>query len=363
MEKDKLSNISAILILSIIMINKLILNVPYFIIKEVGSGTIINLIYIGIIDYVFLLIILKLFKKFNTHDLIDIAEFLGGKPLKTIISIITILLFLLAAFITILDFSNVLHTIYFSNFDMIYILLFFITGIIIANLLGLNSIIGFSSFISFFAIASIMITFINTSSNFSINNFTPILGKNLNTTFLNGLVNTFTMYIIVYIYFLKPLLNKPEDFEKVSKKSFIVSFIILIITSISMMSLFSGNANTEPINSLFLLARQIEFGNFLQRIDALFIFIWILTIFAYLSFTIYMILKIFKKLLNIEDEKMLTYPICSILLGLTLIPINISTIHFIEKNIYSYSIIIYIFGIAFFTLLFGYIKKMKGKEI
>ena len=209
MEKDKLSNISAILILSIIMINKLILNVPYFIIKEVGSGTIINLIYIGIIDYVFLLIILKLFKKFNTHDLIDIAEFLGGKPLKTIISIITILLFLLAAFITILDFSNVLHTIYFSNFDMIYILLFFITGIIIANLLGLNSIIGFSSFISFFAIASIMITFINTSSNFSINNFTPILGKNLNTTFLNGLVNTFTMYIIVYIYFIKPLLNKP----------------------------------------------------------------------------------------------------------------------------------------------------------
>ena len=121
----KLEKLEAISIILIIMINKLILNIPYYIVDLVGSGAIVNLIYIGIIDFVFLLIILKLLKKFENFDIIDISEFLGGKFLKYFVGIISIGLFLLISFITLIDFSNVLHTIYFSNFPMIYILFFF----------------------------------------------------------------------------------------------------------------------------------------------------------------------------------------------------------------------------------------------
>ena len=57
----KLEKIEAISLILIIMINKLILNVPYYIVDLVGSGAIINLLYIGIIDFSLLLIIIKLF--------------------------------------------------------------------------------------------------------------------------------------------------------------------------------------------------------------------------------------------------------------------------------------------------------------
>ena len=120
----KLEKLEAISIILIIMINKLILNIPYYIVDLVGSGAIVNLIYIGIIDFIFLLIILKLLNKFENFDIIDISEFLGGKFLKYFVGIISIGLFLLISFITLIDFSNVLHTIYFSNFPMIYILFF-----------------------------------------------------------------------------------------------------------------------------------------------------------------------------------------------------------------------------------------------
>ena len=126
-----------------------------------------------------------------------------------------------------------------------------------------------------------------------------------------------------------------------------------------MLSLFTSNSNSEPINSLFLLARQIEFGNFLQRIDAILIFIWIFSIFAYLSFCIFMISKILKKLLRIEDEKQLSYLICSILLGLTLIPINISKLHYIENRLYRLSIIYFVFIIGLLILIFATLKKRK----
>ena len=58
----KLEKKETIFIIIMIMINKLILNVPYYIVNLVATGAIANIIYIGIIDFIFLLIILKLFK-------------------------------------------------------------------------------------------------------------------------------------------------------------------------------------------------------------------------------------------------------------------------------------------------------------
>ena len=363
MDKNyKLSENDTLSIVIVIMINKLILNIPYYIIQSVGSGTLANIIYIGLIDFIFLLLIIKLMNKFENQDIIDIAGFLGGKILKAIVSVVAIGLLFLASYITILDFSNVLHTIYFSNFDLIYILLYFIVGILIANLCGLKSIASVSTFISFFSIISIIVTFLNTQSNFDITYITPFFGIDFKTTFLSGLNNTFAIYTLVYIYFFKPLLKNPKNFRKISIKSFIISFSMLLITALSMLTIFSSNINVEPINSLFLLARQIEFGNFLQRIDALFIFIWIISIFAYLSFTIFLISRILKKLFNFENEKDLSYSLCSILLGLTLIPINITTLHYIEKNIYSRSIIIFIFVIGFLIISLANLKSRKVKK-
>lgn len=181
----KLDKFQAIALILIIMINKLILNVPYYIVNLVGNAAIVNIIYIGIIDFIGLLIIIKLFEKFNNQDIIDVSEYLGSKTLKILISILSICLLFIVSFITILDFSNVLHTIYFSNFPSIYILMFFIVGIFCANFIGLKSISNIISFIIPFSILSILITFFSILKNFNINTLTPILGKNYYTTFWN----------------------------------------------------------------------------------------------------------------------------------------------------------------------------------
>lgn len=350
-----------ICIILMIMINKLILNIPYYIVNLVGNGSIINILYIGILDFIGLLIIVKLLDKFQSSDILDISEFLAGSKLKILIGIISICLFLLVSFITLLDFSNVLHTIYFSNFPMIYILLFFIFGILAANFIGLKSITRAICFIVPFIILSIIITFFATLGDFHITSLTPILGKDYYTTFVLGASNGFAMYIIVYIYFLKPLLKNPIELKKISIISYILSLGLLLLTVISMLTLFEANSGNEPINSLFLLARQIELGKFVQRVDAIFILLWILAIFSYLSFVIFIINRIIKKMTNISNEKMITFSTCSILFGLTLVPFNISQIHFIENVLYRYVILGFMFGLGIILLILANLKK--GKKL
>jgi len=84
--------------------------------------------------------------------------------------------------------------------------------------------------------------------------------------------------------------------------------------------LFHVNFGNEPRNSLYLLSRKIELGNFLQRVDAIFILLWIISIFSYLSFVLFLINRTFKKILTVSNEKMLSFANCSILFGLAIIP-------------------------------------------
>lgn len=352
----KMQKYEAICLIIIVMVNKLILNVPYYIASTVGSGAIVNIVYIGIIDFILVLAINKLLKKFQNSDIIDISEFLGGKVLKVVIGIIFVIFFFTSSFITLTDFTNMLQTIYFPNSTIIYILLFFIIAASIANLVGFKSIVRTICLIVPFVLISILASFIGGFEEFSLENFTPVFGYNYKTTFITGTVNTFAMYIIAYYYFLTPMLKDTVNFKKVTIISYIVSWVLLLLAIIPILTLFPLASGTEPINTLYLLSRKIEIGTYIQRVDTLFILVWIMSIFSYLSITIFMINRIIRKLTNIADEKMLTFSTCSILFGLCLIPLNVAQTGFLENKVYKYMVIGIVFILCLIIAIFANAK-------
>lgn len=358
-----LEKFEAISLILIIMVNKLILNVPYYFVSTVGSGSIINLIYIGIIDFIFLLLIIKLLDNFGNADIIDISEFLCGKIFKGFIGIVFCSFFIIVAFITLSDFANMVQVIYLGGFKKVYIVLFFILSALIANLIGFKSIIRTICLIVPFTIISIIISFLGSYEGLKIEHFSPFFGHNFYTTFISGSINIFSMYIISYFYFLKPLLKDHIDFKKIAITSYAISWILLFITVVSILAFLGARNPTEGINFLYLLSRNIELGNFFQRADALFILLWTLSIFCYLSICIFFVNRILKKIFYISNEKMLSFPISCILFGTALIPLNVAQIRFFENTLYKFMIIILVFGVCLLILLMANLKLKlkKGK--
>jgi len=352
----KLQKYEAICLILIVMVSKLILNVPYYIIDLVGTGAIINLLYIGVLGLLFVLCLNGLFQKFPNSDIIDISEFLGGKFFKIIMGILYICFFYLAAYVTLTDFANMLKTIYFNNSPLIFILLFFMIGIIVANLVGLKSIVQTICVVVPFTLVSILLALFAVYDDFSFDKFSPFFGYNMQTTFVNGLLNTFSLYIITYYYFLMPLLKDSFTFKKVTTWSYIISWLLLFLTVISILTIFPITNDTEPLNSLYLLSRKIELGDFLQRLDALFVLLWIISIFCYLSVCIFMINRVFKKLTNIADEKLVSLSTTSIFFGLCLLPFNVAISRFMENTIYRYLIIGITFIGCFIILILANLK-------
>ena len=147
--------------------------------------------------------------------------------------------------------------------------------------------------------------------------------------------------------------------HKISYISIISYYILLIFSVSSVLLMFPFIESIEQIPALYLVARYIEFGRFFQRIDAVFLLIWIISIISYLSFAFSLINNIFKELVNITNENMLIGSFGLITFGVSLIPKNLVQIRFLENTVYKYSAIFMVFIFSFIILLFAYIKKSK----
>ena len=82
-----------------------------------------------------------------------------------------------------------------------------------------------SGIVTSFLIVSTLILFLADIPYYEVDKIYPIFGNGLFTTFISGLANIFAFQTLAYIYFMPPILKKPEDIKKVSVTAIILSAI------------------------------------------------------------------------------------------------------------------------------------------
>ena len=353
---QKIGKFEAISIVVMVTITQIILNLPNSIIINTGSSSWLNVLYVSIIAILFCFLICKLFNPFSNSDIIDISEFLGGKILKFTISILYILFFIFISSIVVRYFSSSLKLIYFENSPLVFILLLFLVPVIIVARVGIKSIAKVNLIITIILSISLLIILVFTSVNFVPQQIYPILGFGISKTFISGISNIFAFSSFSYLYFLIPYLKNPDEFKKIAISSTVISSIYLFLSVVCLIMVFPFISFTEEMLSVYLLTRIIEFGKFFQRVDALFIFIWILSTLSFLAFTTHLIGNIFKKITKIEDEKELIYVITNFIFALALIYNNIAILKYLQNYILKYFTIILVFIISLLILIFANLK-------
>lgn len=353
---QKIGKFEAAALIIMIAINQIILNLPNTLIVSTGSSAWINVIYISIIAIIFCILICKLFKPFASNDILDISNYLGGKILKNIIGVLYIAFFFLIAAVFLRYLATSLKLIYFQDSPITFLLILFLLAVTIAGKMGLKAVSEINLMFMPVLLFSLLIILFSTAKDFVPERIYPILGFGADKTFIYGISNIFAFSGFAYIYFLIPVLNHPEDFKKIAISSIIISAIYLFLSVICLLMTFPFITFTDELLSVYLLTRMIEFGSFFQRIDAIFIFIWILSILSFLTFTSKFIAIIFKKLTGIKRHREMIYSIAAILFGISLIFENVSNIKFLQNIIFKYIVIGLIFIITPIILILANLK-------
>lgn len=362
MENTKIGVSEAIAFLTIIIVNFVVLDGAKSAIIITSSSAIINIIYVSAISLLISYLFFKLLNKFPTFDILDISNFLGGKILKFIVATIFLLYFISISAGLLKNFAYSLQTIYYPFTNVfIIVLVFLIASLFISNL-KYNAVFRSNLIILPLIIASILFLFFGNIKNYSFNNVFPIMGNGINSTFILGASNVFTFQSLAYLLFLPPYLKDVSKLKKITLISVLLSAFYFLISVASLLLLFYGYVSNESLMPLYSAVRYIEFGAFFQRLDSLFLIIWIISFISYLSITINVCSNILRKSFSTNKSK----TVCSILIAITILIVtlilknhSLSTILIEVVCKYAFFIIL---GISFVLILLALcFKTFKSK--
>ena len=153
--------------------------------------------------------------------------------------------------------------------------------------------------------------------------------------------------------------KKSTKFKKISILSVVLSSIYLILAVSIILFMFNFFMTTDEIIPLYSAATYIEFGTFFQRLESLFLLIWMIAFACYLSIVSKFSIHIFKKISNIKNIKPIIYPFCLTMFAIALVPKNYAISKFYETNIFPYFVLGLVFIGSFLILLFANWKKRR----
>ena len=362
--RDKIGSLEALSLLLVVVLNHVILSLPKNVIAKTGSSSLLNIIFVSILAFLFMMFIVRIFNKFPGHDILNISSFIGGKFLKYLTGILFLIYFISFSSITLRNFAENLKIIYFQNYSITLILFLFILAIIGCNYLGIKSIARGNFIVLPVLFLSIIFIFFATMKNFNYQDIFPILGDGFYSTFISGMSNIYAYSAIAVFYFLPKYVEYNSEIKRIGYSFIIISFILLLFSIATVLLIFPVISNAEQIAPLYLAARLIEFGRFFQRVDAIFLLVWIISVVSYLSFIFALSINIFKDLFNLENSNMLICSWTLLCLGVSLIPKNLVQIRFFTNVIYRNTTLglVYLFGFIILFLANIKLSKKNKKE-
>ena len=354
MTYSKISSTEAVFMIVTVIVAHTLSSLPQNLINNTKSSTIINLIYVGFITIFISYIIYRLLKNFASEDIIDISEYLGGPVFKSIVGVLFLFYFIFSSASLLREFCEGLHIVFFPMTNIVFIIISFVFVMIINNLLSFGSNAKTISVVFPIVLASVVFLFVCNLSHFSFQNIYPILGKGFVNTFITGALGG-----ISCLYFLPPFLKQPDKMKNICLLSVIIGTIYLVLSISTILLIFSIFVGAGKVLPLYSAARYIEFGSFFQRLESLFMIIWILEICCYLIIANRFSMNIIKKLTNLESDKPFAFIIPIIIFGVSLLSKNYATTRYFESKIYFYLIYFVVLFLGIGILILANFKKKK----
>ena len=178
-----------------------------------------------------------------------------------------------------------------------------------------------------------------------------------------GITNLASFGGIAYLYFLPPMLEDSKNFKKIAVTSIGITTLYLLLSVGCLLFMFSFFFESQEISPLYNASRYLEFGDFFQRLESIFLLIWILVFACYLSIVSKFSMNIFKKITNIETKKPLINIFGLLIFAIALVPKNLAISQYFESNIYPYLVLGIVFFLSFGILIFANLLIRKSKAL
>ena len=200
------------------------------------------------------------------------------------------------------------------------ILLVMALGVMFGAYMGIFSIARIHAIYIPFSAAILISLFVLLIPDTDITNLFPILGKGTYNIFIKGLPSVSIFSDMIILFLILPLCKNYETVKSSAKKALIISSLFNVLIVLFYNLSYSYPSSEEFLMPVYQMTSLIKIGDFFQRLEAFFEFVWSIGILLYSSLYLFVLAWIFKETFNLKYHKPLILPFLIIMSAISFFP-------------------------------------------
>lgn len=351
----------AVCLVTIVICNKVFSSTPGYLTRTVGTaGWYMTLISCAS-ALVFFTFIYLLLKRFPGKNIVEIYDASLGRVIGFIFSFLLMVSFLSSVGIYIREFTDIMKIYVFPVTPSSVLIGTLIFTASVSAFLGLETIVRVAKLVAYSALFGYFLILILSAQYFKLANILPILGYGLGKTVITGILRGSAYDEVVILAVFAGSLQGISYIKKAGFISLLLSGLLLSLALLCYSLVFEYTNIDEFSAPIYTLTRLLKYGAFFQRLDPLFLLIWIITTAIYISTLFYTTVSIYCKVFRLQDTRPVIIPMGVLTFTIAIFPKDFSSIvtEYVDVIRTYGNITFYILPLI--ALIVAVIRKKKGE--
>lgn len=254
----------------------------------------------ALLGFVFIFLLLK---RFPDRDLAEIFELALGRYIGFVFTALLAAYIFFTSSTNLAEFSEVIRVYVFPLSHNWYIIGLFILNVFLVARLGLESLARLAKLLGLPMLMGYLAVVFLGAQNYDIKNIFPIFGNGLGKTVLFGIVRSSAYGEVIILAIFARSLQGLENIKKEGVLAVVFS-AILVSSSVLLFTLtFPYHIAKEVTAPMLEMAALIDYGRTFQRVEPIFLFIWMISTLLSTTTLFYSSVWLFCKMFRIQDRK------------------------------------------------------------
>lgn len=291
----------------------------------------IEVIYMSLFAWAMLELSLWTYKYSGKKSIIDLAEKVGKKPFKIAVALLVTAVLTVNFTTEVRMFSESVKIILLPKTDIEYIMILLAVTICLGQKSGLSAASTVNAI--FFPICLVFLGFIVIflGKTYNINNLFPVLGNGAENILKGGLKNISCFSDILAVNLLIPHLRDISIPKKSGRKALLIASTTMVFICLSYALCYPYPWSKEYLLPVYQLSTRIRAGEYFQRFEAFFEFVWEISQLLYSTIYIFLISETLSKAFNLSDRTAICYGVIAAVTLIALEPSSVVSVLEISK--------------------------------
>ncbi|KZL89664.1 GerAB/ArcD/ProY family transporter [Clostridium magnum] len=355
----KFSVYEGILFTTVIIVSKILYTAPTAVIRHTGTASWYTTLISCFIAIIFFLLVCMLLNRFPGKGLAKVFEAVLGKILGKTSSLFFSGYILYYAASSLREFLEMIKVYNLPNTPPSVILITFLAVSVLFAYKGIESIVRVASINCYMILLGLFIVLVMASPYYDIDYLKPYWGYGFKKSLYLGFLRSSAYEEVLTLAIIVTSLHSVKDFQKIGIISLLLSGFVISISILCYLMADQYTMGKENLSGIFQLSRIIYYNRYIQRVESVFLFIWVISSLITVSTAFYLSVRIYCESFDIADHKPILLPFALLTYVVSLQPKNISEVVDINlKFVRQYSLYLN-FGVPILVLIIALIFRKK----